>query len=292
MKDNVRVVEALKKAIEINPDVKIGQFMNYIMTVDDPAYMEDGDIAEHLEEYNKDAVDENLARWNNYQFDPGDTNVFEMIWSDTCDKYYVFSKENEQIAYERYRKRKEQMVSFELEERLDCSEFLKRFELMFDKPEAYKGITLINHCSEFRDPLRTDYRHMMAYVVGKKGDKYVAYHAYVVKNPCFGELFGDATVHLGAEGCIGKEGKYIRADAVFDEWFSMPIDWYENPRFVDYTRHIMYGAYVRPEKREIEIFSPDQSVEIFHEMMQKSNKIVSDWDGVLYDDGTFTGGDC
>lgn len=138
--------------------------------------------------------------------------------------------------------------------------------------DDFKDVTVINHRDNFLNSFPIEYRHMNAYVVGRKGDKYIARHAYAVKNPCFGEL--QEVVSFG----FCEE---------FDECFAIAIDWMESPRFTDYTKHIMYGVCTRPNKKQIEIYDDNQTIEIFHELMQRSNIIESTWDGVIYDDGTF-----
>ena len=273
---NKRLIAALNKAIENKPDIEIGKFIRFISSVSDLAYMSDKDIATQVEYYNEMA-EEYPESWN-YEFEATDVNYFDRYRSRNnlgC-ALCLFTKENEQIAYDRYKAKTAGKVFFNLEERLDCSDFLKRFSLLFVDADYFKGITVINHCDNFLDDFPEEYRHMNAYTIGKKGDKYVAMHRYAVKNPCFGELFADIAFKYSKE---------------FDECFSIAIDWWESPRFTDYTNHIMYGVCYRPAKKEVEIYNQNQTIEIFHELMQKSNKIVSTWKGVIYDDGTVEGVD-
>ena len=273
MKSNERLIEALNRAIKNKPDVEIGKFIRYITSVSDLAYMTDEDIARQIEDYNELAEDD-IKFWN-YEFKPVEINYLdEALFSfgdSPSEKFYDFTKENEQIAYERYKEKTEGRKYFELTERLDCSDFLKRFYTFYVDPDDYKGITVINHRDDFLENFPDAYRHMNAYVVGRKGNRYVALHEYTVKNPCFGELFDSVAFGF-------RDG--------FDEIFAIAIDWMESPRFTDYTNHIMYGVCTRPALNEVEIYNTNQTIEIFHEWMQKSNKIIDGWDGVIYDDGT------
>lgn len=271
MKANERLMTALNRAIKNNPNVEIGKFIRYVSSVSDLAYMTDEDIARQIEDYNRLA--EQYDHYD-YVFQPSDMSY---IWDSSNDngyleeKLYDFTKENEQTAYDRYKEKVAGRIFLNFEERLDCSEFLKRFTLEFADADDFKGITVINHRDNFLDVFPMAYRHMNAYTIGRKGDKYVAMHRYAVKNPCFGELFGEIAFGYCKD---------------FDECFSIAIDWCESPRFTDYTNHIMYGVATRATKNEVEIYNQNQTIEIFHELMQKSNKIMSTWDGVIYDDGT------
>lgn len=277
MRDNERLLAALKKAVENKPDIELGKFIRYITSVSDLTYMSDEDISVLVEDYNSEAKEEMDAGVEHglrmYEHSATEINYLGDFCteSEKIERMYDFTKENEQIAYERYKAETENRIFCPQEERLDGSDFLKRFELLFADANDFKNITVINHRDNFLNVFPDAYRHMNAYVVGKKGDKYIAKHAYAGKNTCFGELLGNITFGFCRE---------------FDECFSVAIDWMESPRFTDYTKRIMYGVYTRPEKDEIEIYDNNQSIEIFHELMQKSNQIVSDWDGVIYDDGT------
>lgn len=275
MNANERLLVALNKAIEIKPDVEIGKFLRYITSCSDLAYMTDDDIAVLVENYNHMSK-EFSSHWN-YTFDSTDINFLDEAYNSKSDfKWqFDFSKENEQIAYERYKKRIDGKIFFNFEERLSLRDFLTRFNLMYVDAKGYSGITVINHRDSFLNDFPVEYRHMNAYVIGRRGSKYIAMHKYAVKNPCFGELLDSITFGM-------SEG--------FDEVFSIAIDWNESPRFTDYTEHIMYGVSYRPVKNEMEIYTDNQTIEIFHELMQKANKITTDWDfngnGVLYTDGT------
>ena len=287
MKSNERLIEALEEIIEINPDIEIGKYIRYVSSVSDLAYMTDDDIYRQIK--NQIEIHDFYIK---HQIDPNEYNYLDEAWWSICDenpekKLYSFSKENEQIAYERYKKKVEDRIFFELEERIDACEFLKRFQLFYVEPEDFKGITVINHCYKFWNDFPLAYRHMNLYGVARKGDKYLAFHSYACKNPCFGELFASATTGIG----IPVNGDSLHVTEVggwntFDEYFAVVIDWSESPRFTDYINHIQYGVLSRPGKKEIEVYDADQTIEIFHELMQKSNKITSTWEGVLYDDGS------
>ncbi len=202
----------------------------------------------------------------------------ELLFSDIGEADYKFTKENEQLAYERYKAQMEDKVLLTFEEKIGYREFLKKLEQnIWD--ESLEDITIINHYDTFWKDFPNAYRHMNGYAVGRRGDDYTAAHCYLCKIPDFKELFETATLSMGAklqhlepEG-TGKE---------FDEWFTVVLDWAESPRFTDYTRHIMYGALTRPAKREIEIFNPNQTVELFHEWMQKSSRIIDDWEDFIF----------
>lgn len=274
VKDNEALIEELKRAVNNNPDISLGKFIRYISSVSNLAYMTDGDIARQVEFYNRLAEEYDDY---DYVFEASDINYYDRVFFADCPtekKLYDFTKENEQVAYDRYKVKTKGRIFFCFEERLDCCDFLKRFTLSFVEAEDFKGITVINHCDNLLDDFPAEYRHMNAYTVGRKGNKYVAMHRYVVKNPCFGELFEQTAFSCNKE---------------FDECFSVVIDWCESPRFTDYTEHIMYGLRVWNAGDKIEIYNQYQTVEIFHELMQKSNKIISTWDGVIYDDGTVEG---
>lgn len=277
MNDNERLLAALRQSIENEPDIELGKFIRYITSVSDLAYMTDEDISILIEDFNSAARREKECSGKNdiyrYECKATDINQMEALRTDSekIDKLYEFTKENEQLAYDRYKAETENKIFCPLVERLNGSEFLKRFSLAFENADYFKDVTVINHRDNFLNTFPIEYRHMNAYMVGRKGDKYIARHAYAVKNPCFGELLEVVSFGLCEE---------------FDECFAIAIDWMESPRFTDYTKHIMYGLCTRPKKKQIEIYDDNQTIEIFHELMQRSNKIVSDWDGVIYDDGT------
>ena len=116
---------------------------------------------------------------------------------------------------------------------------------------------------------------MGGYMVARKGDTYIAQHMYLVKIPCFGELLESLLYHC-------KED--------YDEFFGIVIDWWDlNVRFTDYTNHIMYGLNYNRKEKIVEIYNEHQTIEKFHEYMQKANKILSSDDKVIYDDGSFLG---
>lgn len=295
MKSNERLIKALNRTVELKPDIELGKFIRYIGSVSDLAYMSDDDIAIQIEYANRMAI-EYSHLYDDIYFS---TNPIDISYGDRCydmecaeAKLYNFSKENEQIAYDRYKDKIKDKIFFEMEERLSCDKFLKRFELAFVDANDYKNINLINHCTQFWSSFPNDYRHMNFYGVARKNDKYLAFHSYACKIPCFGELFVSATVGLSIPvshtynvGFI--EPVYESGWSNFDEIFVVVIDWAESPRFTDYTNHIQYGVCSRPKKKELEVYSINQTIEIFHELMQKSNKITSTWEGVLYDDGSF-----
>ena len=141
------------------------------------------------------------------------------------------------------------------------------FELSYVRAEDFKGILVINHRDNFLESYPEAYRHMNAYSVYRKGDEYSAEHRYAAKIPDFGELL---------EAVAMYRSRVFGFD--YDERVSIAIDWDESPRFTDYTRCIMYGLCYRPAKNEIEIYNEHRTIEIFHEWMQKSSHIRTDWD--------------
>ena len=150
-------------------------------------------------------------------------------------------------------------------------DFIKRFELLFVDADDYADITVINHKDIFLNDFPMAYRHMNGYVVARKGEKYIAKHVYLVKNPCFGEL-----INYAMKECEEK----------YDECLVIAVDWCESPRFTNYTRHIMFGLEYRRKEKLVEIYNEYQTIEKFHEFFQKANRIISTWDGIVFDDGT------
>lgn len=268
MRDNERLLAALNKAVEICPEMEIIKFMRYLGSIDDMSYLPDSEMAEMVECYNQRAKD--TSGFYDYKVEPNEMLYLEMIFLNAVEEKYNFTKENEQIAYERYKTYSEGRVFFDLVEKVNMKDFLERFELEFVHAYNYSDITVINHKDNFLNIFPMAYRHMNGYVVARKADKYIAKHVYLVKNPCFGELMDYAM-------------RYCKDD--YDECLVIAIDWCESPRFTDYTRHIMYGLEYREKEKVVEIYNDHQTIEKFHEFFQKANKIVSDWDGVLYDDG-------
>lgn len=266
---NRRVLKALETAIELCPNIEIGKFFRYITSYDELGFLEDKDIAIHIEYYNRMASDPNFGSFYKYQCAATDYDYtdYYFIYDDHpfIEQCYSFTKENEQIAYERYQQHREGHIYCPLEERLDCSDFLKRFSIYYVDADDYKGTLVINHKSDFLNCFPPAYRHMNAYTIYKKEEQYTAHHRYVVKNPCFGEMF--------VETCgLDRFQK--------GEILSIAIDWVESPRFTDYTRHIMYGVIYRPEQNEIEIYDTDQAVTLFHDWMQKCTEFIIDWDNI------------
>lgn len=272
MKSNERLIAALNKAIKIKPDIEIGKYIRYMASVSDLAYMSDDDIARQIEQNNKMAEKYSIERY--FTFKATDINYSDKskFGNYPEEKLHDFTKENEEIAYERYKEKMKGRVIFDLNEKLDMSDFLRRFTLSYVEADEYKGITVLNHKNGFLDSFPMEYRHMNGYMVARKGDKYIAKHVYLVKIPCFGELM-EYVMH------------YCKRE--YDECLVIALDWCESPRFTDYTNHIMYGLSYNRDEEIVEIFNEHQTIEIFHEFMQKANKIISEWKGVLYDDGTW-----
>jgi predicted AlkP superfamily pyrophosphatase or phosphodiesterase len=191
-----------------------------------------------------------------------------------CVAQPKFTKENERISYDRYKLSAKGRVFFELSEKVNMKKFLENFELEFCDANDFADITVINHRDSFLNIFPMDYRHMNGYVVARKGDKYIAKHVYLVKIPSFDELLSVAMLQCKNE---------------YDECLVVTIDWYESPRFTQYTNNIMYGLSYNRSENLVEIYSKHQTIEKFHAFMQKANKIITTWDGILYDDGTFEG---
>ena len=269
MRDNEKLIEALENAVENCPEVELVKFIRYIGSIDDMSYLSDSEIAEMIEYHNQRAKD--TCDLYDYIFNPNEMNSFEIPLSDTVEGKYSFTKENEQIAYERYETATFGRNFFDLVEKVNMKDFLERFNLEFVNADEYREITVINHKDNFLNRFPMAYRHMNGYVVARKGDQYIAKHVYLVKNPCFGELMDYAMQHCKDE---------------YDECLVIVIDWDQSPRFVDYTRHIMYGLEYRKNEKVVEIYNDHQTIEKFHTFFQQANKIVSDWKGVLYDDGS------
>lgn len=273
MKTNERFISALNKAIEICPEVELVKLIRYLSSVDEMAYLTDEDIATQLEHYNKMAETCTIKSLYDYNIKPDDVLYMDrFLCVDDC-KYYDFSKENENIAYERYRKRTEGRFLGDLVEIVNMKDFLERFQLEYVEAEEYSDITVINHRDTFLNVFPMAYRQMNGYIVGRKGDKYIAKHVYLVKNPCFGELMDYAMKQCQDE---------------YDECLVITIDWCESPRFTDYTRHIMYGMEYKKNEKVLEIYNEHQTIEKFHAFFQKANKIISNWEGIVYDDKTWT----
>lgn len=263
MRENERLIAALEKTVEICPEVELAKFIRYISAVEDLTYMSDRDLAAQIEWHN--AISEDLS---DYQVEVDDAHYLDFLRSG---RFYDFTKENEQIAYARYKAYAKKRVFFDLAEEVNMKEFLERFCLSYVESGNYKDITVVNHKDTFLNIFPNAYRHMNGYAVARKGDKYIAKHVYLVKTPCFGELLVYAMNECKEE---------------YDECLVIAIDWCESPRFTDYTRHVMYGMEYRREEKVLEIYNEHRTIEKFHEFFQKANKIISDWDGVVFDDGT------
>lgn len=264
MRDNKKLMVALKEAMEINPEVEIIKYLRFICSVDNMNYISDREIAELIEYCNSNDT------FDDYEIVPNNI-FFNFIDYYVNEEKYDFTKENELMAYGRYKEYTEGKVFFNLYEKVNMKEFLERFELEYVNADDYCDLTVINHKDMFLNNFPMSYRHMNGYVVARKGEKYIAKHVYLVKNPCFGELM-----------------EYVMHECKreYDECLAIAIDWCESPRFTDYTRHIMYGLKYREKDRVVEIYNDNQTIEKFHDFFQKANKIISTWDGVIFDDGT------
>ena len=263
MRENERLIAALEKTVEICPEVELAKFIRYISAVEDLAYMFDGDLAVQIECHN--AISEDLF---DYQAEVNEANYLDALGSCT---FYDFTQENEQTAYDRYKAYAKNRAFFELTEKVNMKTFLERFSLEYVDADDYKDIIVINHKDTFLNIFPNAYRHMNGYVAARKGDKYIAKHVYLVKISCFGELLAYAMNECKKE---------------YDECLVITIDWCESPRFTNYTRHIMYGMEYRSKEKVLEIYNDHRTIEKFHEFFWKANKIISDWDGVIFDDGT------
>lgn len=281
MRENEKIIRELKRVVKNAPEVELGKFIHYITSFVNGAYGTDDEIVRTLEDYNELLADKN-----------GVYTVlqYEKEWyTGDRNKRFDFSKENEQIAYNRYITcADERGYKFlNLEERLTLNDFNSRNfgELIVDMEES---ATVINHSSVFwYEPL---YRHMQVYVVARIQDKYVAMHRNIVENGFTENLSGEELFYYVSEGLSVEfpdlNGKQALAKSVFDEWIVIVFDFEGSPQVVDYADKVFLGVYTRPNVNEIEIYNPNQAIEIFHEWMQKSNLVLDFDKRTVFDDGT------
>ena len=123
MKDNERLIEALRNVVEICSEVEIIKFLRYLSSVDDMNYLSDGEIAELIECYNKFAKDGYTLDY--CEFEPNEMFYFEPIYLHTAKRNYSFTKENEMIAYERYQESVKGRVFFDLFEKINMRDMSK-----------------------------------------------------------------------------------------------------------------------------------------------------------------------
>ena len=90
MKSNERLIEALKKKIEINPDIELGKYIRYISSASDLAYMTDEDICKQIKNDYYEYSEINPNKYNYFDSD---------IWGleNRDDKLYIFSKEMSRV---------------------------------------------------------------------------------------------------------------------------------------------------------------------------------------------------
>ncbi|MGN0483018.1 MAG: hypothetical protein ACI4HI_05665, partial [Lachnospiraceae bacterium] len=103
---------------------------------------------------------------------------------------------------------------------------------------------------------------VQAYFIGKRGEDYIA-----TEN----NFFSIMSYRAGDLKCVDP-GPMRRACG-YEEYFMVVLNDGEYPRFTDYTEHIMFGAVCRPEQKEIEIFTENQTIEMFHALLQKSKEL-------------------
>lgn len=283
MRDNERVIAALSKAVETNQNINIGQFIRYVASIDDLAYMSDDEFASLLEYYL-------LGYSMSCDFNARDINYLDIDYEAEC---YFFNKQNEQIAYDKFCERMKDKMLVNIYREVTLYEFLSNFS----DGETYKDVVpsypVALYQNIFWESFPIAYRHMNCYVVGKykyDNSKHIALHTYSCKLPDPAELFVKSSLYLDVSNFVKEYGLEIKepiyATELFEDYLVLVIDWMESPRFTDYTNHIMYGIHVFQNPHLIEVLTPEQSAKRFHEGFQQSSIIYSDWGDLLFDDGT------
>ena len=74
------------------------------------------------------------------RIEPNEMFYFEPIYLHTAKRNYSFTKENEMIAYERYQESVKGRVFFDLFEKINMRDFIKRFEY----PVSIKQVLFLN----------------------------------------------------------------------------------------------------------------------------------------------------
>ena len=297
MYDNKRLLKVLSGVVSKYPDIELGKFLRYATSNDELAFLSDKDIA--------DSIEKNFMENLSFEF-----NETDCLYEDKdshignnepvgVERLYCFTKENEQIAYERYKLKNKNRKFFDLKETVTYCEFLKNLSPYewFDRDwdefnDFYKAYKVINHCCKFWGEFPLKYSWVPFMCILRLGNKYIAFTTAESRDVGVGWFFEALTLDLD----LGMRSSHLKDIDLplfrfpfyyFDEYFAVPLDWCSRfPRFTNYTNIIQYGVRTIPAKKEIEIFNPDQTIEIFHELMQKVSKIIDVWAGVVYDDGS------
>ena len=265
MDTRLEVLKSIEKVLELDKDVRLGLYLSYVTSADDLNYITD-------EEF-KRLVDDDIrlpTMHHEVGLNPGDKNI-----DCFAPKTYSLTKENERIAYERYKASKD--LYFPPTEKLSWYDFLQRFPDVYNNmcgysEEDFDGWSVINHVTQFYGDL--PHRYVPMWVVARKGDKYTCLVTNSYKIPDAFELFEFIRCRhcLHYSRIINQKQESLMLET--DEYYALVFDYESSVRSLVYPSKVYFGMAVRPDKKEYEIYEPIQAVEVFHEMFVKCDEII------------------
>lgn len=267
MDTRLEILDSLKKEFELEKEVSFGAYIAYVTSIDDLAYMTDEEVRRLI-----DWDVEVGANKSWHDIKPGRCNI-ELF----DEEYHQVMRQKEQIAYERYKAKVKDRVFFQLEEVLPYSEFLGRFDNIYCSQEDLdyeSDITVINHNSDFYDEI--PHRYVPMYVCARKGDDYTFIDTNSNKIPDAYELF----TFVSNGHCLHytydreEDMRQMSAHVEADEWFALIFDTEGGCRATSYYKWAHFGMSVRPGKKEVEFYSANQAIEIFHELFGKCKTFI------------------
>lgn len=269
MDKRLEILDSLKKEFELEKEVSFGAYIAYVTSIDDLAYMTDEEV--------RRLVDEDVGLLADYGR-PSPIVSGSCNWEFSENQYHQLTRQKEQTAYERYRARVKGKIFFQLEEVLYYHDFLERFTDGFNNHEYLKyeqGIMAINHNPDFYDII--PYRYVPMYVCARKGNDYTFIDTNSNKIPDAYELF----TFVSNGHCLHytydreEDMRQMSAHVEADEWFALVFDAEEGCRVTSYYKWAHFGMSVRPGKKEVEFYSANQAIEIFHELFGKCKRFIN-----------------
>lgn len=267
MDTRLEILESLRKEFEAEKEVSFGAYVAYVTSIDDLAYMSDGEVKRLIDQDIKVHAGKRYGR-----IVPGSCN-----WEFSENQYHQLTRQKEQTAYERYKAKIKGKIFFQLEEVLYYLDFLDRFTDGYNNREYLKylsGIMAINHNPDFYDII--PHRYVPMYVCARKGNDYTFIDTNSLKIPDAYELF----TFVSDGDCLHytydreEDMRQMSAHVEADEWFALVFDSEGNVRARSYYKWAHFGMAVRPGKKEVEFYDANQAIEIFHELFGKCKTFI------------------
>lgn len=259
-----KVIEELKKAANLLPEVNFGRLIKLLTNDSDILYISDK-ILYYCLEHGTDPADADFMQYflNDDKYLEGRSG--QEYWIDfkhpDMEDLTVMTVEKEQISYDRYMISVASRVFFPLTEELPLFDFLSRFSDCFGKfigrctsddnspaslSAPYNAVTVINHVDNFYDHYPDCLRWPGSWKITKKDNIYKIQQGFLPKIPDFCEV---------AFHCI---------DEAEGETFYIMFDQEGCPVAENYAKKVLYGVMVSEDRKSMEFLTKHQTIQQFH----------------------------